>query len=171
MDKILELEESLYNILGPELSRITDAIMVEPGSKNPFLVELPTAYTIDLPIEELASLVARTSNSLQVISRLAAMARAEVKIAKGRYERKFKASRAVGNNDKERDAYAIIACTDEHTALCSAEALAELAEGLEVGARVASESARKILDTAKNMQVAAQRETHGVYRDEDFKVY
>lgn len=168
--RVREAEEALYDLLGPELAQITQAVSLPPSKDSPYLIELPDAYTIDLPIEELASLVARTSNAFGRVARFAGMARAEAKLAKGRYERKYKRSRS-GKNEDERNANAMAVCHDEHTAMATAEAIAELADAMESGARIASESIRKIFDKAQNMIMAQNRESKGAYRDDDFRPY
>lgn len=167
--RVKEAEAALYDLLGPEITQIVEAIGVRPGPDNPYLIELPHAYTVDLPLEEIASLVARTSNAFGRVARFAGMARAEAKLAKGRYDRKYKRLRH-GKNEAERDANAMEACHDEHVALATAEAIAEMADSLEAAARVASESIRKIFDKAQAMGIAQLRESRGYYQDSDFKV-
>ena len=157
-------------LLGPELGQVMQAIADPPSRDSSYLIELPDAYTVDLPLEELSSLVARTSNAYGRVARLAGMARAEAKIAKGRYERKYKKSRS-GNNEAERNRKAMELASDEHIALTNAEAIAELADAMEAAARVASESIRKIFDKAGNMVMAQQREAKGKYREADFSTY
>lgn len=169
--RVREAEEHLYDLLGPELAQVTEVIRQAPSKDSPYLIELPHAYTVDLPIEELASLVAKTSNAYGRVARFAGMARAEMKLAKGRYERKYKRTSGEGNNEKARVANAMAACHDEHTAMTTSEAIAELAESLESAARVASESIRKIFDKAQAMQIAQNRESKGSYRDDDFRPF
>lgn len=169
--RVKQAEEALYDLLGPELSQITQAISLAPSKDSPYLIELPDAYTVDLPVEEIASLVARTSNAYGRVARFAGMARAEAKLAKGRYERKFKRTQGSGSNEKARVANAMEQCHDEHVAMTTAEAIAELADSMESAARVASESIRKIFDKVQNMVMAAQREAKGSYRDDDFRPY
>lgn len=168
--KLREAEEALYNLLGPELTEITKFVTSQPGEENPYLIELPTAYTVDRTLEEIASLVARTANAYGRCARFAGMARAEYKIAKGRYDRKFKRART-GKNDAERDSAAMELCANEHTAMVTAEAVAELADSYEGAARIASESIRKIFDKAQAMAIAQSREEKGQYRDTDFAPY
>lgn len=168
MDHLAAAQEALERFLGPELAQITEAIAQRQSGDHPFLITLPDAYTIDLALEDIASLVARTANAYGRAARFAGMARAEAKLAKGRYERKYKRARR-GSNQNERDAAAMEAATPEHVALATAEAVAELAEALENGARVASESIRKIFDKAQSMQIAQLRESKGTYRESDFR--
>lgn len=119
-------------------------------------VELPDPGAVDLPPEDLASLVARTANAYMRASRLAGMCRAEAKISKGRFERKYKQNRQ-GKNDFEREAFAMGEAADEHEAWTQAEAVAEVADGVEAAARVASESARKLLDRLQDWRFADAR--------------
>lgn len=98
------------------------------------------------------------------------MARAEAKRAKGKYEFKVKRNR-VGNNDAERAASAAEAAEQEHNDWLEAEQIAVIAESVEDAARVASESARKLLDKIEQLGWAAAREAHGAYQDSDFRPY
>lgn len=140
-------------------------ILAEP------LVAIPDPSDVDLPLEVLASLVARTSNEYTRRARFAGMARAHAKLARGRYERIYKQHRGQGRNDKERDAAAMTAAAEHHEAMCDAEAVAEVADALEAAARVASESARKLFDKAHAMTVGVRREQHGMLQDSDFQPY
>ncbi len=168
--KVQQAEESLYALLGPELAEVTELIRARPGTDNPYMVTLPESYLIDHSMEEIAGYVARASNVYQRVARFAAMASAEYKIARGRYERKYKRSR-VGRNDADRDAVAMETCATEHAAMVTAEAIATLAQGLEAQARIASESARKILGYMQPMLQASQREDMGRLRDDDFSTF
>lgn len=168
--RVFEAEQRLADLLGPELAQVTQAIHASLDD-HPFLIQLPDAETIDEPLENLASLVARSANAYVRAARFAGMARAEAKRARGLYERKYKKLRVQGKNDKERDAHAMTACEVEHSAMITAEAIAEIAESMEHGARVASESARKIFDKAQAMYIGTQRESHGRLRDVDFSPY
>lgn len=170
--KVSDAEARLGELLGPEISQVTAAIrtQIEDG-QHPFLILLPETDVIDETLETLASLVARSSNAYMRAARFSGMARAEAKRARGMYERKYKQSRAWGKNDAEREGHAMNVCATEHTAMVTAEAIAEVAESMEHGARVASESARKIFDKAHAMQIAQVREAHGAVRDDDFRSY
>jgi len=59
----------------------------------------------------------------------------------------------------------------DHSAMITAEAIAEVAEAYESAARIASESIRKIFDKAGSMVIGQIREAHGVYKDSDFRPY
>ena len=139
---IYSLERNLSQLLGSQLRELVTAIVEEPHARNQYLLEIPDVDTIDLPLDNLAALVAKSSNNYARVARFAGMARAEAKLAKGRYERKFKRLRTQGKNDKEREANALQECVDEHTAMVNAEAVAEIADSLESAARIASESSR-----------------------------
>lgn len=167
-ERLRRAEAELYDLLGPELREITAIVSTEQGPQNLYLVELPDAQTVDLSMEELASLVARTANAYGRIARFSGMANAEYKLAKGRYDRKYKRSR-VGRNDAERDKAAMDECEEEHLAMTVAEAIKDLADSLEHAARVASESSRKIYGQAQSMMMAQNRESHGTYKDSDFR--
>jgi hypothetical protein len=55
--------------------------------------------------------------------------------------------------------------------MVTAEAMVSLAESMENSARIASESARKLMDKIQSMQVAAYREEKGSYLESDFSTY
>lgn len=131
-------------------------------------IEIPDPESIDLGPAQLASLVARSSNAYGRAARLAGMARAEAKLAKGRFDRKYKQSRTQGNNDTQREARAMAMCEEEHVVWIQAEAIATVAESVESGARIASESARKLLGQQENMMTASGRESRGAYQDSDY---
>ena len=169
LEKALEAQEALSQILGQNLSEITESIAGSFGDDdNPYTIQLPEEYAVDLPLEELASYVARSANKYGRAARSAGIARAQSKLAKGRFENKFKRSR-VGKNDIEREKAAMEACQTEHAVWTLAESVAEVIGGIEAGARVASESSRKIFGAAESQQMAANRENRGAYRDQDFR--
>lgn len=133
-------------------------------------IQIPDPLVIDLSPADIASLVARTSNAYGRAVRTSGLARAEAKRAKGRYEQRLKRSR-IGKNDYERSAAAAEATEDEHEAWLEAEQVATVAESVENAARVASESARKLLDKIESLGWAAARETHGAFQESDFRPY
>jgi hypothetical protein len=55
--------------------------------------------------------------------------------------------------------------------MITAESIVKLAESMEGAARIASESARKLLDKVQSMQVASYREEKGSYNESDFSTY
>ena len=170
--RVEEAEQRLAELLGTELAQVTAAIRkAVDDPDHPFLIKLPEAELIDQTLENLASLVARSSNAYVRAARFAGMAKAESKRARGAYERKYKRFRGQGSNEKEREANAMTACVVEHQAMTTAEGIAEIAESFEQGARVASESARKIFDKAQSMVMGQQREAAGRLRDSDFRSY
>lgn len=158
-------------LLGPkmaELQKILDDINAEPG-KRYYQIEIPDADTISThSIQQMGSYVARTSNAYQRLAEFSAKAGAEYKLAKGRYERKYKQHRSDGANAEERTANAMEACEEEHLAMTVADAIREFADHIETAARIASESARKIYDKQVAMYMGSSREQHGNYQDGDF---
>lgn len=165
---IQEAEKLLSDLLGSEMAEIIEKVSADPYSDKTFLIEIPESDSIDYNIEHLASLVARTSNQYGRITRIASMARAQLKMAEGRYKRKYKAS-LVGPNAAAREAAATEASFNEAAELNIIEAVVELAEGAEAWARIASETARKLYSGSENMQVATIRESKGYYKESDFK--
>ena len=165
--RIQEAEKLLGELLGPELAEIIKGISADPGSVHSFIIDLPESTIIDYTIEDLMSLVARTSNMLARVARHAGMARAEAKIAEAAYKRKYKANK-VGKNEAEREANAIEATEHESAALNLIEAVVSLVESAEMHGRIASESARKLLDKAATINMAERRESAGSYKLGDF---
>lgn len=154
---------NLRDVLHSQLNTIP-SLAADEG----LIVRLPDVDTVELSVEDLASLVARTSNTYGRLSRLAGMARANAKLAKGRYDYTVKSAKVDGKNESERRAKTAELASSVHEALIEAEALVQLVEGLENAARVASESARKIFDKVEAMYKAAQREDRGHYQEGDF---
>jgi hypothetical protein len=142
-------------------------IVEELAGNDKNIIYIPDSEEIDYDHNTLASLVAKTSNNYGRLARYAGIARAEYKLAKGSFDRKYKQFK-VGKNEDEREANAMKNCHEEHDAMIRAEAIAELAEGFEQAARIASESARKLYDKKANMHQAYKREESGSYREVDF---
>lgn len=163
-------QQALREILSAELNEIVTAVQERPGPGSDYYVEMPEDYTVDLDITDLMSYVARSSNVYGRLARLAGIAKAQLDIAEGRYKSTYKQNFS-GTNDKEREANATRSARDEHDALLTAQALYSMADRMESAARVASESARKLLDKVQAMQIATHRETHGQLRDDDFRTY
>lgn len=166
---IENLQQLLDELLGPQIKEVIDAY-ADVKSAHKYFIEIPEADVIDLGIDKIASLVARTSNVYGRSSRFAGMARAQLKLAEGRYKKIYKYN-MVGRNDAEREATAMKAAEDEFLALTTCEAIVNLAESMEASARIASESARKLMDKIQSMQVAAHREDKGSYLESDFSTY
>ena len=166
---ILRAEEILIDILGPELDQIISLITSDPGSAGSSFIEMPTSNDVDLTVEDLMSLVARTSNNYGRIARFAGIARAHYKLAEGRYKRKYKtALGGSAKNAQEREANAIAAAEKEFIEMSILEAVIELAEAQEVAARIASESSRKLLDKVQAIQIASSREEKGWHKESDY---
>lgn len=166
---IEKLQELLSEFLNPQIQEVINSY-VGNGPSNPYFVEIPEEDVIDLGLDKLASLVARTSNVYGRAARFAGMARANYKIIEGKYKKVYKSSR-VGKNEAEREAAAMEAAETEYSALVTCEAIVNLAESLENSARIASESARKLMDKVQSMQVASVRESKGYYSESDFQTY
>ena len=164
-----KLQELLSDFLGPQLKEVIEAYS-NFGHETKYFVEIPEVDIIDLGIEKAASLVARTSNVYGRAARFAGMSRAHFKIIEGNYKKVYKSNR-VGKNEAEREASALNAAEDEYAALITCDAIVSLAEAMEASARIASESARKLMDKMQAMQIASSREEKGSYQDSDFSVY
>lgn len=162
--RIEELQQDLHELLGPELSQIVQMMADENSPTSPF-VKIPVGENIDLAPQDIAGLVARASNAYVRASRLNGIARAELKLAEGEYKRKLKSSMGSGSNKEAREANALAAAASQHAVYITLEALVELSQAAENSARIASESARKLLDKVSNMAMGQVREQHGHYTD------
>ena len=166
---IEKLQELLKDFLGPQLKEVINAY-VDNKENNKYFVEIPEIDTIDLGMDKMASLVARTSNVYGRAARFAGMARAQYKIIEGTYKKVYKSNR-IGKNEAEREASAMEAAYTEYSALITCEAIVNLAESMETSARISSESARKLMDKMQAMQIASYREEKGSYLESDFSTY
>lgn len=166
---IEKLGELLSEFLSPQITEILDAYGRGLNSDK-YFVEIPEVDSVDMTMSDLASLVARTSNVYGRVTRFAGMARAHHKLCEGKYKKIYKSNR-IGKNEAEREGNALEAAESQYTAMIAAEAVVHLAESMEGAARIASESARKLLDKLQSMQIASSREEKGSYKDSDFSTY
>lgn len=163
------IQEVLTTFLEPQLQEIVIAYAdIEQQSR--YYVEIPESDVIDLGLENIASLVARSSNVYGRAARFAGIARAQYKILEGAHKRVYKSNK-VGKNEDEREANAMNAAESEYNALVICEAVVQLAESIESAARIASESSRKLMDKIQSMQIASYREEKGFYKESDFSTY
>jgi hypothetical protein len=169
LQSIEKLNELLSEFLNPQITEIITAYG-NGENADQYFVNIPDTNSIDMNISDLASLVARSSNVYGRVTRFAGMARASYKLAEGRYKKVYKSNRT-GKNEAEREASALEAAETEYTSMITAEAIVQLAESMEAAARIASESARKLLDKVQSIQVASYREERGSYSDSDFSTY
>lgn len=169
MDTNDDLLNNLFNFLNPQLQEIVNAFS-KSEDLDKYFVEIPDANYVDLTINDLASLVARSSNVYGRAARFAGIARAQYKLLEARYKRVYKANR-VGKNEAEREAAAINAADKEYMALTAVESVVQLAESMEAAARISSESSRKLIDKVQNMQIATSREEKGFLSDKDFSTF
>lgn len=165
-DLLVRLEE----IIGPELTQIVDLISTDPSAKGSYFVEIPEPDSVDLTTDNLASLVARTSNMYGRIARFCGMARAMMKIHEASYKRAYKRAlgNAPGSNKESRESYAAEHAAEAEIPYSLYRSMVELAESMEDSCRIASESARKIFDKHQAMQTAQNRESAGYYSDSDY---
>jgi hypothetical protein len=168
-ETINSLLENLTSFIGPQLQEVLKSISDEQQIRN-YYIEIPDANYVDLTVADLASLVAKSSNVYGRSARFAGIARAQYKILEGQYKKVYKANR-IGKNESEREAAAIQAAQDEYSAMVAMEAVLALAESMESSARIASESARKLMDKVQSMQIAAYREDKGYLNEEEFRTF
>ena len=169
MDTNDDLLNGLFNFLNPQLQEIVNAFS-KSEDLDKYFIEIPDANYVDLTINDLASLVARSSNVYGRAARFAGIARAQYKLLEARYKRVYKANR-VGKNEAEREAAAIAAAEKEYMALTAVESVVQLAESMEAAARISSESSRKLIDKVQNMQIATAGEDKGFLSDKDFSTF
>lgn len=145
--------DDLFNKIEDEVVVLAKAVI----DKSPeFYIDLPKTDAVDYTAEDLSDYVARTANAFIRAARFAGMASAMHKRAAGRYNQKLKTSRTGANADA-REKAAFEATKEEHKALMQAESILELARSLEGACRLASESARKIFDKVKDMEIGQKR--------------
>lgn len=164
-----KLQQMLTDFLGPQIQEVITAY-TDQSTSFKYFIDIPDSDTIDLGLDALASLVAKSSNVYGRAARFAGMARANYKLIEGKYKKVYKSSR-VGKNEAEREAAAMEAAEEEYNALITCEAIVSLAESMESAARIASESARKLMDKVQSMQIASARESKGYYQETDFSTY
>lgn len=161
--------DKISNMIAPQLQELINAISSQE-ELNKYYVEIPDPNYVDLSINDIASLVARSSNVYGRSARFAGIARSQHKLLEAQYKRVYKANR-IGKNEAEREAAAAAAADSEYTSLAAVEAVVELAESMELAARISSESARKLMDKMQAMQVASAREEKGFFSEKDFTPY
>lgn len=168
-ESVKEILSVLSSFLEPQLKEVVSSLSDE-NSVQKYYVEIPDANYVDLTVEDLASLVARSSNVYGRAARFAGIARAQYKLLEAQYKRVYKANR-IGKNEAEREANAINAAQDQYTALTAIEAIVQIAESMETAARISSESARKLMDKVQSMNVASARQDKGFFNEKDFNTF
>ena len=158
--------EAIAELLAPEIADVPAAFAKPPATDNPYLVLIPEDL-VDYTLEEIGSIVARTSNAYTRAARADGIAQAILTGAKGKFDRKYKTHRT-GRSDAERDKAAMEACADEHAEYLAAEQIVALTTRWEKQARVASETARKIFGNAGNMATGEQRGSVGQVHEKDY---
>lgn len=164
-----DLLSKLAAFLNPQLEELIKTFSSKEETEK-YYVEIPDTNYVDLTIADIASLVARSSNVYGRAARFAGIARAQYKLLEAQYKRIYKANR-IGKNEAEREAAAAAAADDQYVALSAVEAVVQLAESMELAARISSESARKLMDKMQSMQVAMARGEKGYFSEEDFSTF
>ncbi len=142
---LVELNEILETILGPEAQTLIESINEQPGARRSAFMFLPSDDDAHLSPDYVARLIGRTSNEYAKACRLAGLARAQYKIAYAAYKQKFRTSLGAGRNAGEREGKAAEAAQAEFEHMTLMESIVELCESIESSARIASESARRML--------------------------
>lgn len=146
------LQSVIENILEPELQELLPAIANKSAYPS---LSLDQGVLSDP--EQAARVVAMTSNDYSGAVRLAGLARSAEKIAEADYKYKFRTNLGTGKNQAEREAAAMDAAEQEYQRWVYISSVVELLESIESASRIASESARKIADGAKQGFFAASR--------------
>jgi hypothetical protein len=141
--------DDIENYIKPQLDHLVALFMLPRDHPQSCYVMIPTSEDAELSIYELSQLVARTSNNYAVASRLSGAANALEKRAEGLFKLKYKKALAQpAKNADERESNAYEIASEEYERYIEASSLSELATSMKDAARVASESARKLLDKA-----------------------
>jgi hypothetical protein len=168
--KVSSALDALRTLLSDHLYKLVELAQTKPGADNPYHIDIPSGNNIDLAFEDLQHLVALTANHFGMCTESAARMRALCKILEADYKLKFKTSQT-GSNAQQREASGLEASKTELQALALAESCCELAEAFEARARVASESARKLFDSHKNIRIASAREDLGQVRESSYSTH
>ncbi len=158
LEVLNRLSESLRSELNANIQRVVDLI----DSENSFWFRIPSSKDMDLSIEELSRYVIEAANVYTEATRFNGMVKAELAKAEGLYKKTY--NEALDNpakNAEGRIAVASVASNNEWEALQVVKYLAELSQAAENAARVASESARKLLDKSANIVIGDSRVAHG----------
>jgi len=155
-ERITKALEALESFLRPEVRHIVKAAR-DGFERDGYAFNIPDPTDVDMSIEEMAAVVAKTSNHYGKMARLSGVVSAALKIADSKYKRAFKVAK-VGRNEDERESNAVKATTLEANDLAIVEAAVDIVKGLESAARVASESSRKIFEKILAQRTAENRE-------------
>lgn len=141
---LTSLSSALDSILDPEIVSLVSKIQLQPGTSGSPFIRLPDGRE-ELSVDNIRRLVATSSNEYSQACRLAGLARAQFKLAKAAYKRKYEASLGPGKNADEREANANQKALVELEKMTLLESIVELCESIESAARVSSESSRRML--------------------------
>lgn len=166
------LSDILEDILDPEVVNLISRIQVKPGTSGSPFIRLPDGRE-DLSVDNIRRLVATSSNEYSQACRLAGLSRAQHKLAKAAYKRKYESSLGPGKNADEREANANQSALAELEKMTLLETIVELCESIESAARVASESSRRMLLGADQYAKAETRieQNADALAPEDFETF
>lgn len=161
-EKSYRVSEQIAESYKVELNRYLKRALLPIEDPDSLWVRIPENADIDLSVAELSRLVIVASNTFTEATRFAGMAKAELDRAEALHKQKLKeAYDNEGKNAELREAIAYRNTEEQHAALMLVRQVADLAQSAELAARVASESARKLLDKAQSIQVGESRAEHG----------
>lgn len=157
-DEQISVLDQIETYIKPQLENLVKLFMLPRDHPQSCYIQIPTSADSELSISELANFVAKTSNNYALASRLSGAAKAVEKRAEGLFKLKYKQNLAApAKNADERESKAYQAAEKEYQDYITAASLVELATSMESAARIASESARKLLDKAYGSQQGESR--------------
>lgn len=130
-------------------------------SYHDLVPRLPNERDVTVTSDEIGRLVLETGNVAASINWYLGIARGRYDRINAQYNRAWKSNRQ-GNNEAQRDAYAVQATEAMAHQVEVANAQLRLLQGLAKAAQYASESARKILDTIGELERGYRRSEHGL---------
>lgn len=157
-----EILESLSQTLRPELNESLEKVVATHDSPDGFWVKIPESSAIDLSVEELGVIVTKASNTFSEATRFNGIIKAELDRAEGAYKKRFREALANdARNAEGREAFASQEASAEWDAYQKVRYIAHISQAAADAARVASESARKLLDKAREMHMGERRASWG----------
>jgi hypothetical protein len=153
-----KFSETLKSELNSSIKRVLDTA----DNPDSLWIKIPDDTDADLSQDELAKIVIKTANTYIAAARFNGMIKAELGKAEGLHKQRFRTALANdAKNAEGREAIATSKTEEEWASLQLIRYIAEISEAAERAARIASESARKLLDKASNVNTGEARAHHG----------
>lgn len=153
-----EITQALSDTLKAELNATLAKIMATIEDPNSLWVQIPSSTQVDYSLAELAELVVTTANTFVAAARFNGIIKAELAKASGAYKKQFREALANdARNSEGREAYASEVASVSWDAYQKVLYISAISDAAESAARIASESARKLLDKASQMHTGESR--------------